>query len=39
VVPINHWYPGLPPGHEEAALLAYAALGRKPAQAPQKQPG
>jgi S-adenosyl methyltransferase len=31
-VPINHWYPGPPPGtHEEEALPAYAALGRKPA--------
>ena len=35
VVPINHWHPGLPPAHEEAALPAYAALGRKPAQAPR----
>jgi len=33
VVPINHWQPGPRPGtHEEGALPAYAALGRKPAQ-------
>jgi hypothetical protein len=34
VVPINHWRPGPPPREPaEAALPAYAALGRKPAQA------
>jgi hypothetical protein len=33
-VPINHWHPGSPPGtRKEAALPAYAALGRKPAPA------
>ena len=32
VVPINRWHPGPPPGtRKEAALPAYAALGRKPA--------
>jgi hypothetical protein len=34
-VPINHWQPGPVPGAQpEPALLAYAALGRKPAQLP-----
>jgi hypothetical protein len=34
VVPINHWQPGTVPGAQrEPALPAYAALGRKPAQA------
>jgi hypothetical protein len=33
VVPVNHWHPGPPPGtRKKAALPAYAALGRKPAQ-------
>jgi O-methyltransferase involved in polyketide biosynthesis len=31
VVPVNHWQPGPPPtAPQEAALPAYAALGRKP---------
>jgi hypothetical protein len=34
VIPINRWHPGPPPEtHEDEALPAYAALGRKPAQA------
>jgi SAM-dependent methyltransferase len=36
VVPINHWQPAPPPDSQlKKALPAYAALGRKPAQAPE----
>jgi hypothetical protein len=40
VVSINRWHPGPPPGTvKDEALPAYAALGRKPEQAPGNTAG